>query len=590
MSALSKEDEKIINENSDLIELVINAINFDNYMPSLNNNLTIAEENGWTNLVFAIRKIISGEWNTDILLDLDREDRVIISKIVSVIESPETMAKTLLHQAVQQYSQGNISESELICRKACELAPHLSEANAQLGLVLQSQKKHEESKTCYKKALSLKPEQPVVHLNLGVILQDQKDFDAACKQFQLAVDIDPNLVPAMEHLAYLHEKAYRLQEAQSLVDIGLEIVPDNTALNLVQSKLLQRKGQFEDAVKFLKIASESNSTSLLHSEIHSRLGYLYDRLYQSKQAYHHYSIGNQFAEKQFLQQNVNKEQYIKQVNHIAEMAAKYEPDQLNKSSKKSTENTPVFLVGFPRSGTTLMNQILDSHPKLQSLEEKPQAFNMVMKFLELTKGELNPLADISQENIGNLRNVYFNTVKKHIELDNDLLFIDKFPLNIAYIPIIWRVFPEAKFILALRHPCDASLSCFMHSFGVNPAMANFLTMESTVTLYAKLMGNWGLFSSKFDLNTHIIKYENLIVDFKKETQNILDFLEVEWDDEVSRHTDKARARGVIDTPSYDQVTEPIYKHAKYRWIRYKDKLEPYASTLEPYINIFGYAN
>lgn len=430
----------------------------------------------------------------------------------------------------------------------------------------------------------------MVHLNLGVILQDQKHFDAACTQFQQALEVNPNLMPAMEHLAYLHEKSYKLQEAQLLVDKGLKISPESTALNLVQSKLLQREKQFEDAVKFLKAALKSNKTPSLNGEIHSRLGYLYDRLDQTIQAYQHYSTGNQLANEQFLQQGIDKEQYLKQVDHIAEIAAKFEPGQLHKSSETHTKKDPVFLVGFPRSGTTLMNQILDSHPKIQALEEKPQVFTIVSKFLELTDKQQNPLADISEEDISILRNIYFDTVNKYIERNSDLLFIDKFPLNIAYIPIICRVFPEAKFILALRHPCDASLSCFMHSFGLNTAMANFLTMESTVNLYVKLMGNWELFSRKFNLDIHTIKYEDLIADFKNETGRILDFLDIEWDDEVSKHTDKARARGVIDTPSYDQITEPIYNHAKYRWTRYREQLKPYTSTLEPYINMFEYTN
>ena len=585
---MPNEDEKIIIENSDLIQLVINSVNFENYIPALNNNLTLAEENGWVALVSAIKKILSGERDMNGFLGLDHEDQVIVSKIISIIDSPEDMTKILLQEAVQQYNKSNVAESELICRKACELSPGSPDANAQLGFVLQSQKKYEESKLYYKKSLSLNPTQPVIYLNLGVILQEEKDFDAACVEFQRALDIDQNLIQAIEHLSYLHEKSYRLAEAQSLVDRGLKIDADSKALNLVQSKLLQRKGKFEDAVKFLHVASESNKIPSLSSEIYSRLGYLYDRLGETGKAYHYYSIGNQFSEKQFSQQNVNKEQYIRQVDYIAELAGKVEPEQLNKSPENNVENTPVFLVGFPRSGTTLMNQILDSHPGLQVLEEKPQVFNMLMKFQEFTDGQLNPLADISQENIDNLRNVYFDTVKKYIELDSDSLFIDKFPLNIAYIPIIWRVFPEAKFILALRHPCDAILSCFMHSFGVNPAMANFLTMEDTVNLYIKLMSNWELFLRKFNLNVHVIKYENLIEDFQKETEETLNFLELEWDDEVASHTDKARARGFIDTPSYDQVTEPIYNHAKYRWLRYGEQLKPYVSAVEPYINIFGY--
>jgi Sulfotransferase family len=154
--------------------------------------------------------------------------------------------------------------------------------------------------------------------------------------------------------------------------------------------------------------------------------------------------------------------------------------------------------------------------------------------------------------------------------------------------LIWRVFPDAKFILAVRHPCDVCLSCFMQNFALNQAMATFYSLESTAALYAKVMGLWQQYVQKLPIRYHRIRYEDLVSNFEHETRRLLDFLEVGWDDAVLQHTEHARKRGTISTPSYHQVTQPIYQHAKYRWKRYAKQLESVMETLQPYIEYFGY--
>ncbi len=119
-------------------------------------------------------------------------------------------------------------------------------------------------------------------------------------------------------------------------------------------------------------------------------------------------------------------------------------------------------------------------------------------------------------------------------------------------------------------------------------MANFLTLEDTANLYSKLMGLWKRYEEIFPLDYHIIKYEDLVADFESETRKILNFLGVEWDEKVLKYNDHARKRDRIRTPSYHQVTRPIYQHAKYRWQKYTDQLDPIMETLKPFIEYFGY--
>ena len=171
---------------------------------------------------------------------------------------------------------------------------------------------------------------------------------------------------------------------------------------------------------------------------------------------------------------------------------------------------------------------------------------------------------------------------------NGNIFIDKLPLNIVDIGLILKVFPGAKIILALRHPCDAVLSCFMQSFEPNEAMACFSDLENTTKLYDAVMSLWAVYIEILSLEFHVVKYEDLIEDFERVTTNLFGFLNIPWDSSVVNYASHAKAGRSIRTPSYDQVAEPIYDHAKYRWKQYIRYLEPMLPLLEHHVRRFGY--
>jgi hypothetical protein len=154
--------------------------------------------------------------------------------------------------------------------------------------------------------------------------------------------------------------------------------------------------------------------------------------------------------------------------------------------------------------------------------------------------------------------------------------------------LIWRLFPRAKLIFALRHPCDVCLSGFMQRFRQNDAFANFSTLADTVRVYDSTMRLWQLYVSALGLEHHVVRYERLIDDPRAEMRSLIDYLGLPWDDKVLDHTRRARERGRIWTSSYHQVTEPIYGHARYRWERYRKHLAPHLQQLAPHIAGFGY--
>ena len=251
--------------------------------------------------------------------------------------------------------------------------------------------------------------------------------------------------------------------------------------------------------------------------------------------------------------------------------------------KPPKRKMPAFLVGFPRSGTTLLDTFLMGHPETFVLEEVH-----LLGAAEREIGKAAKLTQTSRSGVERARNAYFTELDLHVPGDFSGLVIDKLPLNLLGAPFIEAMFPGAHIIFAQRHPCDAVLSGFMQSFVMNEAMASFLTIESSADLYDAVMSGWFAIRDAFALNVHVSCYERLVADPQSELRPVVDFLGLDWDEAVLAHTKTAKKRGTIITPSYDQVIEPISTRSVGRWKRYRKQLEPVLPILLPWAKRLGY--
>lgn len=205
-----------------------------------------------------------------------------------------------------------------------------------------------------------------------------------------------------------------------------------------------------------------------------------------------------------------------------------------------------------------------------------------------TGGYPNGLASLSPQQISQFADLYYRCINKHVVLERSSRVIDKLPLNMTRAGLIYRLFPNAQIIFAVRHPCDVVLSCFMQNFGLNSAMANFLTLETTVRFYDALMRLWQRYVELFPLNVHVVRYEDVIEDIGREAARLTGFLGVEWEPGMVNFHEHARRRGWISTPSYHQVSQPVYQHAVNRWEHYRDHLRPFFDMLRPHAQRYGY--
>jgi len=490
--------------------------------------------------------------------------------------------------------QGKFPEAAASYQRALALKPDHVEAHNRLGIALQRQGRIEEAAASYKRALRLKPGHAAAYNNLGSALQLLERFDEAEAAYEQALAIKPDYVEGLANLADLYERLNRLEEAAATLARGLELDPDHVHLNVVAAKCEEREGRHQQALDRLArlrpLAESGVVDADVAKDLSFQLGRLYDRAGDSSRAFAQFTEANRLAMQGGEGHLACREKFLENVGVLAEVFDKAWVDSWSGALPPDGEEPPVFMIGFPRSGTTLLDVMLDGHPRIQTLEEKPTMLAVQKEIESLPGGYPLAMRDLKPGQIARLRATYFRAVDEFIERRPGHLVVDRFPMNAVRVGLILRVFPAARFIMVVRHPCDACLSCFMQDFKLNGAMANFYAIEEAAVLYAKVMGLWRQYVRVLPHAYHVVRYEDLVEDAAGQMRRLLRFIDVPWDDAVLNHTDRARTRGRISTPSYRQVTEPIYQRARYRWLRYAEHLEPVVETLRPYIEYFGYGS
>jgi len=251
--------------------------------------------------------------------------------------------------------------------------------------------------------------------------------------------------------------------------------------------------------------------------------------------------------------------------------------------------TPVFIVGFPRSGTTMLEQMLDAVPELRAMDEQPFFQDLVEQIghMGLRYPQDVHLLDAAQ--CEQLRNLYWSLVRRTVKLEPGQRLVDKNPLNMLRLPLLHRLFPDACIVLALRHPCDVLLSCYMQSFGAPAFMVLCSTLPRLARGYVNAMQGWLRNTELLQPRVLELRYEDLLADFPGNAQRLADFIGVADCAPMLRFHDHARAKGYIATPSYAQVTEPANTRAIGRWLRYRSYLDAALPILQPMLERWGYA-
>lgn len=249
---------------------------------------------------------------------------------------------------------------------------------------------------------------------------------------------------------------------------------------------------------------------------------------------------------------------------------------------------PVFMVAFPRSGTTLLESILDTQVDIDTLSELDGISAAVRTLKRAGMKYPDDLPQASREIIGQARQKYYEHNKIFCgDFDIAKIVIDKLPLNIVHIPFIRMLFPSARYILSLRHPLDVILSCFQQDFQLNQEMSYFLELQEAFKRYRDVMFLLQKYRSELNLEIHTVRYEDLVTNLDREAAELFRFLGY-TPDENYRKFAQLNQNKVVLTPSRNQITKPMYSASMHKWRNYEKHLDPYVSMIKTLIDLFGY--
>ncbi len=488
------------------------------------------------------------------------------------------------------FKAGKLSEAEEAYRRSLDLAPGNPKAYVNLVQLLLAQGRNAEALETSRKAVSISPELSVVRNTLGTALAAAGDTEGAIEAYEKASDLDGKAIEPVTNLASLYEEINDTDMARRTAGRALKLDKRNPHALLVLAKCYRRDNDLEAAIKDLSRVNKKSLPAPLHRDIAFEQSRLYDRLDRTAEAFDAMTEGNAQA---LVAEGVDEtlgDQFLDTIKSLKEWVGPETAKMLSTTVEIDDGNSdPIFLVGFPRSGTTLLGLVLDSHSGLVMVEERPMLDQLVATIRNDFGGYPAGIASLNTNDIDGLRRQYFQSVDDECERNPHQRIVDKFPLHLIHAGLIRAVFPKAQYILALRHPCDVVLSCFMQNFRPNPAMANFFSVERGAMTYDRVMDLWAAYEEHLHPDAHAIRYENVVTDFDTEISTLLDFLDIKWEDGVRDFAERARNRGKIDTPSYAQVTEDLYTRARYRWLRYENQMQPAMDDLNPWIEHFDYA-
>jgi tetratricopeptide (TPR) repeat protein len=409
---------------------------------------------------------------------------------------------------------------------------------------------------------------------------------------QLATDeLD---VRAMLTLAQIMERTNRLPEARQLVD-RLANDPRSVALGMdllvTQAQLAQRAGDHEKACELFRQALRD--VTQFHDR-HFALFPLVRSLDALKRYDEAFAAMTEAHESQLAYLKLTAPGAVARGTPTWEITrwSSDAPDiaDWDAAEPPSMMESPIFVVAFPRSGTTLLEQTLDAHPLLRSMDEQPIVQNALDDIVAAGVRYPEELSKLQPEQLQAIRARYFERAATKVRLEPGQRLVDKNPLNMLRLPVIKRLFPDAPIILAVRHPCDVVLSCFMQHFRAPHFVLLCANLQSLALGYRRSFDFW--YEQAALLSPHVleIRYENFVTDFDRGVREMAQFLRLPWHDGMLAPADHARAKGYISTPSYSQVVQPVNRKAVGRWHAYERHLAPILPQLQPYLQRWGYAD
>ncbi len=420
----------------------------------------------------------------------------------------------------------------------------------------------------------------------------EQNFNEAKQSYKNSILCDISYFDAYINLLNLYERTNDILNLKLLIQSAFKNFKDKkkkNILNFFDSLRLNREHKFKESTNL--ILRSNLETAFKNNKIFQiRLLNLESKNNEKLKKYH--EAFNKIEKRNSILLNLKANKKYNKVN-ILDTIDKYKQFFIKKNLNEMIINNDynkdknlIFLVGFPRSGTTLLDTILRSHSKIKVLEEKPILLNLRHEFFKNKNNNLTNLLKINESEKNYIRQNYLKKIFSN-KLEEKKIIIDKLPLSIIELGFIKIIFPNSKIILAMRHPCDVITSCFFTYFKINDSMLNFLQIDDTIDFYNSVFSLFEIYEKEFNFECSIVKYENIVNNFKYEITRLLKFLGLEYESKLEKFHLTALNRPKISTPSYNQVINPLYKSSIGRWKNY-EKISKHKFKLNKWISKYGY--
>ena len=517
----------------------------------------------------------------------EKDFKKVIDLLKKVIVLQPNRYEIYLRLGLASSSLGNFKDAIIYFEKGVSINPNSSQIYCNLGNIYAEIDNKNLALENYFRSIEIDPKNFNANYNLGSYYYKIDDLENAEKYLSIAVSISPNHIYPYNSLFLLYDRSNNYKKLGEILKKAKEIFPENSLIKFFEGIVEYRDKNFKNAINvFLKADLDKRdiSRNMLKTNYIAKS---YDQLGLYKEAYKFFEISNKISA-ELSKNDSDKKKFmdsiLQRINYFSNLTNIKNQKKLNKSHSSD----PVFLIGFPRSGTTLLDTILRTHNLIEVIEEKPIVDKLLKEMQRNTSNSFSSLEKIDESRVKDLKDLYNSERQNYIKFEDEKIYVDKFPLNIIYLAEINKIFPNAKYILALRNPRDSVLSCFMQSFIPNDAMSNMLSINDASNLYDRTMHLFKMYEKILNLNIYQVKYEEVIGSFESTIKGLLKFLEVEWTDDLNEFYKTAENKRIISTPSYDQVNKPLYNQSIGRWKNYEDKFIDTSDIFKKWNKEFSY--
>lgn len=485
---------------------------------------------------------------------------------------------------------GDFAAAHRLLAEALRAAPGDVHIMGAIGATLRKQGAYDEALTILDRTLAIEPHHPSAWLERGYVLDGLRRWPEARASYQRALTIDPGLAPAMGRLADIAAKDGEADAARTLAARALAIDPHEPAatMALATIEIEARDGEAAEARLRALLArplGDDDRTRML-----TLLGDALDRQDRTAEAFATWGKAQANFRRAYaplLAPDDDRPSHRAFIDRIAAQVATAPPLSVAPAVAPvpGEAATHVFLLGYPRSGTTLVENVLASSERVIALEER-DTFADTEEVLVHNDGRIADLDALDPALVTQLRAAYWARVRGMAGNVEGRIFVDMNPFNGIKLPVIARLFPEARILVMRRDPRDVVLSCYRINFTPSPAAWSFSELEEAARHYDALMNLTELCRQRLPLACHEVRYDRLVTDFEPTVRAFAAFIGLPWTDDFKRFDKTALQRGVR-TASAGQVRRGLYD-GRGQWRRYAEALAPALPILDPWVDRFGF--